>query len=764
MHRRGLTRPAEHERLGDHGVRYYDDPGAANEKLVGIQALCERLRNGEFETLLVIGGNPGYDAPADCRFAEAVKGVKNAVRLGQYRDETSLLCGWHLPMTHPFEQWGDTRLLDGTYALQQPLIQPLFGDEWLSAAEFLARLMGESATTGFELTRATFDELVGGGTKVWKTAVHRGLVEGSAGEPVDPPTYEDAGEMQTAVPEGFELALTSSSSVYDGRFANNGWLQEAPDFLTKLVWDNAALISPADAEKLGIEQGDGVTVTTPDGGGIDLAAYVLAGQANGSIGISLGYGRTAAGLVGGNIGIKRADALPIDVSEEDIIADGIGFNAYPLWRTAEPGATSFVVSGAKITKLTGGIDHELVSTQNHHAIDENGMKHMTNAVPMLVREATERQYGEHPKFASQMTHHPPLKSLWETRQYEGRSWGMAIDLSQCIGCNACVVACQAENNVPVVGKDQVKRGREMHWNRMDRYFTPNIKKEDTDDPVGYEVTDVRAWENPAVASQPMSCVHCENAPCEQVCPVAATVHSSEGLNSMVYNRCIGTRYCSNNCPYKVRRFNFLNYNKRYEGANKDLTGMVLNPEVTVRVRGVMEKCTYCVQRIQAATVPWDNEPHPEGERLPDGSIVPACEQVCPTGASAFGDLNDPDSKVRKLQEGGRAYAMLSEYNVRPRTIYLARVRNPHPTLEKSQAYYRELHVHDHHGHGDHHGEGYGDHHGEHGHGHDDHHHEGHGDGHGHGEHGHGDHGHGEKGNGEEGKHAAASRLLNVIAV
>ncbi|WP_171184188.1 TAT-variant-translocated molybdopterin oxidoreductase [Alienimonas chondri] len=712
------------EELGNHGVSYFAEADApANpDSVVGIQVLCERLRSGEFETLLVLGGNPAYDAPADCQFAEAVAKVKRSARLGLYRDETSLLCGWHIPMAHPLEQWGDVRLLGGTYAIQQPLIQPLF--DGVTSAEFLARLLGESAATGYELTRATFDSLVGSGTKGWKTAVHRGFVEDTAAEPVEASLSGDVPGLPDSAPEGFELVLTSSSSVHDGRFANNGWLQEAPDFLTKLVWDNAALISPRDAATLGVDQGDGVTITTPDGA-IDVPAYILAGQADGSIGLALGYGRTAAGVVGGNVGIKGGAFMDFD--EEDTLSDGVGFDAYPLWRTAESGATSQVIAGVKVSK--GSVDHELVTTQNHHAIDENGMEHMVKAVPMLVREATERQFGEHPTFADEMVHHPPLESLWESRKYEGRSWGMAIDLSQCTGCNACTVACQAENNVPVVGKDQVKRGREMHWLRMDRYFTPNTKPgpdEDSDDEVGYEVTDVAAWANPAVASQPLMCVHCENAPCEQVCPVAATVHTAEGLNSMVYNRCIGTRYCSNNCPYKVRRFNFLNYNKRYEGANKELTGMVLNPEVSVRVRGVMEKCTYCVQRIQHATIPVDNK----GEQLQDGAIQTACEQVCPTNAIVFGDLNDANSRVREGHENGRAYKLLSEYNTKPRTAYLARIRNPHPTLEKAEAYYRELHLHGHHG--DEHG---GDGHGAHGtddHGAGDHDHEGdetHGDDH-----------------------------------
>ena len=738
---------ALNDRLGNHGVTFLgeaDAPGENADRVVGIKALCERMRAGEFEAVLILGGNPVYDAPADCGLAAGLAKAKTTCRVGMYRDETSLACGWHVPAAHPLEQWGDVRLLDGTYAIQQPLIQPLFGG--VTAAEFLARLLGEPAATGYELTRATFDELVGGGTKAWKTAVHRGFAEGTAAEPVGATLSGDAGPTGDTVPDGFELVLTPSSSTHDGRFANNGWLQEAPDFLTKLVWDNAALISPVDAATLGIEQGDAVTLKTP-AGAVAAGAYVLAGQAEGSIGLALGYGRKAAGIVGGNVGIKEGAFMDFD--EDDTVP--VGVDAYPLRTTANP----FVIPGVTVTK--GGGDFELVTTQNHHAIDENGMEQMAAAVPLLVREATEAQYDENPDFADRMVHHPPLESLWESREYEGRSWGMAIDLTKCVGCNACTIACQAENNVPVVGKDQVKRGREMHWLRMDRYFTPNVPGGaeetlgDDDDSGAYGLTDPRAWANPAVASQPLMCVHCENAPCEQVCPVAATAHTEEGLNAMVYNRCIGTRYCSNNCPYKVRRFNFLNYNKRYEGASKALTGMVLNPEVSVRVRGVMEKCTYCVQRIQHATIPVDNDPSRE---LEDGAIQTACGQACPTNAIVFGDLNDPSSRVRELHESARAYKLLSEYNTKPRTAYLARIRNPHPLLERAAPYYRDLHLHEHHGdHG-----GHGEHGGER---HEDE------DGHPHGGHGHEEHDGvppKDDHHAEGSEHAAASRLLNVISV
>ena len=741
---------ALNESLGAVGqsVTFLEDGDADRpDGVTAIGELCEEMRSGAVETLLVLGGNPAYDAPADVKFAEALAKVKTTCRVAEYRDETSLLCGWHVPMAHPLESWGDVRTHDGSYAIQQPLIAPLFGG--VTAAEFLARAFSQPVTAGYELAKATFDEVVGGGESAWKTAVHKGFVEGTAAEPVEA-TVGNVGAVNAKVPDGFELVLTPSSSVHDGRFANNGWLQEAPDFLTKLVWDNAALISPLDADRLGIEQGDGVAITTPTGA-ITVPAYVMAGQADGSIGLALGYGRTAAGIVGGNVGIREGAFMDFD--EGDTVP--VGFDAYPLRTTEAPE----VIPGVRIAPAPA-FDHELVTTQNHHAIDEQGMEQMVERVPVLVREATQSQYAENPDFADRMVHHPPLESLWESREYTGRSWGMAVDLTKCVGCNACVVACQSENNVPVVGKDQVKRGREMHWLRMDRYLTPNVRDEDAveatpGEPNEYgaaEVTDPRAWANPAVASQPLMCIHCENAPCEQVCPVAATVHTAEGLNSMVYNRCIGTRYCSNNCPYKVRRFNFLNYNKRYEGADKQLTGMVLNPEVTVRVRGVMEKCTYCVQRIQQVTIPIDNDPDLE---LEDGMIQVACGQVCPTNAIVFGDLNDAGSEVRRLHQSGRAYKLLSEYNTKPRTAYLARIRNPHPALEPLAPYVRELHLVDHHGagHGDgHHGgaDGHSDDHDRRAEGFE-------GDG---VEKGHDAHGHDAHGD----AHAAASRLLNVISV
>ena len=752
---------ALNERLGATGLSFLEDGDADRPDGVGaIRELSREMAGGAVETLLILGGNPAYDAPADSGFAAALAKVKTACHVSEYRDETSLLCGWHVPAAHPLESWGDARLADGTVALAQPLIAPLHGG--LTHAEVLSRVFGLGAADAYEIVRETFEAVVGGGGEAFKKAVHLGFAEGTAAESVEvqarPPQADGSAVAPAA--DRYELVLCPSSSVHDGRFANLGWLQEAPDFLTKLVWDNAALISPADARHLGVGQGDAVTLTTRTGT-VEVPVYVLAGQARGSIGLALGYGRTAAGLVGGNVSLRE---LPFYMAGYDTAEDvvPVGFDAYPLFAGANPQ----LIPSVQVAK--GSLDHELVTTQNHHAIDEQGMEQMVERVPVLVREATERQWAENPRFADQMVHHPPLESLWKSREYTGHAWGMAIDLSKCVGCNACVVACQSENNVPVVGKDQVAKGREMHWLRMDRYFTPNVRDEDAiaagdatgpgDDAFGpygaQDVTDPGAWANPAVASQPLMCVHCENAPCEQVCPVAATVHSDEGINTMVYNRCIGTRYCSNNCPYKVRRFNFLNYNKNYDAANRELAGLVLNPEVTVRSRGVMEKCTYCTQRIQHVKIEAQNANRP----IEDGEIQVACGQACPTGAIVFGDLHDTGSEVLKLHDNGRAYKLLSELNVRPRTAYLARIRNAHPLLEKREAYYRELMLHAHHAedHGDGHDVGRGN--------LDDHDRperaEGfEGDGL-HGEHP-GDAGHGAGRDHGDG-HARASRLLNIL--
>jgi molybdopterin-containing oxidoreductase family iron-sulfur binding subunit len=420
-------------------------------------------------------------------------------------------------------------------------------------------------------------------------------------------------------PGALEVSVRRSRLLHDGRFANNAWLMETPDPVTKITWGNAACLAPEYAAELGLADGDHVRIVV-EGREAVLPAFALPGQARRTVTVWAGYGRKAAGRVG----------------------SGVGTDAYPLTTTS-----TWLTRDASVGKAPGHT--ELATTHNHHAIDEVGRKEVQRRMHELIRQADLEEYRKHPDFAKHAVHHPPLLSLWKEHEYEGRRWGMMIDLSSCTGCSACVVACQSENNVPVVGKDEVLRGREMHWLRVDRYF-------------GGDPAD------PEVAFQPVPCMQCENAPCEQVCPVAATVHSSEGLNDMVYNRCVGTRYCSNNCPYKVRRFNWFKNHRDLTQVQK----MVMNPDVTVRGRGVMEKCTYCVQRISTARITAKNEERP----IADGEIVPACAQACPANAIVFGDLADPASRVAKLAKSQRAYGILEELNVKPRTRYLARLKNP----------------------------------------------------------------------------------------
>ncbi|MGC1272484.1 MAG: TAT-variant-translocated molybdopterin oxidoreductase [Planctomycetaceae bacterium] len=663
-----------------------------------IAELAEDMRSGTAQALLVLGGNPAYDTPGDVRFAEAMEMVANTIHLSGYQNETSRLCDWYLPATHDLEQWGDGRSYDGTLSLQQPLIAPLHDGK--SECELLSLLLDEEPKVGEQIVRETFAEIAGGEEQAWKKALHDGFVAESAFETVEASPQEagdDGGSEAASLGENeYELVFCESEQVYDGRFANNSWLQEAPAYLSKITWDNAALLSATDAERLGVKIQDVVRLTLGEES-VELPVYVLPGQAIGSIGVALGYGRTAAGLIGGFVDSG---------GEGSRQAPTVGADVYPLRTT---GAMEFA-TGVKV-EPTGKV-FALATTQNHHAIDTLGQQEIEQRIPLLVREGTQDTFRDHPDFAQHTVHHPPLESLWESPDYaKEHAWGMAIDLTKCIGCNACVVACQSENNVPVVGKEQVLAGREMHWLRIDRYFRGDPKAEGSGK--GGVVT----------VGQPVLCMHCEHAPCEQVCPVAAAVHDHEGLNLMVYNRCVGTRYCNNNCPYKVRRFNFFNYekmpvNKKYLGLTvlqpgtepepekreetqdktQALARMVYNPEVTVRSRGVMEKCTYCTQRIQAGKIESRNESIREGKpstHVPDGKIKTACQQTCPTDAIVFGDLLDGESRVSKLhfapkakgtKSHPRAYAMLSELNVRPRTAYLARIRNPHPLLADSEPY------------------------------------------------------------------------------
>ena len=604
-----------------------------------IRSLTQRMRDGGVDTLLILGGNPVYDAPADLQFPEALPKVKHAVHLSLYEDETSAQCEWHLPATHPFEAWGDARAYDGTVCISQPLVEPLTGGR--SAIEVIAMLLGESDEAQ-AIVRRSLGESLGTSLddKAWRRLLHDGFLADSAVPFVTPELQSKDAPISTSgvSSDDLEIVFCVSPNVYDGRFANNGWLQETPGFLTKLTWDNAAILSQQTADELGVEHGTLVKLEL-GGKAVEIPAFKLPGQAAGSIGVALGYGRTAAGHVGG--------------SESDGV-ESVGVDVGVV-RTSE--AMHFPTG---VTVTPTGKKYSLATTQNHHAIDKVGLEETARRVRRLGELVRERTLEEHKEPAGShhdSGHHPPLESLWEEPSYEGHAWGMTIDLNSCIGCNACMVACQAESNVPIVGKDQVARGREMHWIRVARYFRGDV-------------------DDPEAVHQPLTCHHCENAPCEQVCPVAATVHSQEGLNDMVYNRCVGTRYCANNCPYKVRRFNFFNNTKDLSEPGRELVQLAVNPEVTVRSRGVMEKCTYCVQRIQNAKIGARNE----GRPIRDGEVQTACQQVCPTQAIQFGDLNQKTSRVAREQASERAYGLLEELNIKPRTKYLERIRNPHPAL------------------------------------------------------------------------------------
>jgi molybdopterin-containing oxidoreductase family iron-sulfur binding subunit len=635
--------------LGNVGqtVTYLVEPEGVSGGAAELAALVADMQGGKVETLLILGGNPAYNAPADVDFAAALGKVKNTIRLGLYEDETSKLAQWYLPQAHYLETWGDARAFDGSVRLAQPLIAPLRGGK--SSVEVLAGLLGEAKTDGRDIVQATH----GLKDKEWRKAVH----DGRFGEPskaaevklrplAEVKLSPSALAGSDAENGALEVVFEASPSVFDGRYGNNGWLQELPHPLSKLAWGNAALVAPETADALGLKDGHLVKVTL-DGRSIELPLMHTPGQAPGTVGLTLGYGREVAGKVGG---------LRIDPTIEVV-----GSNTYELY-SAKQGA---IAVGGSLA--AAGPRQELAITQDLYAIDAVGKAGIAKREDELIREATYEEYKHHPGVIKHKVHHPPLLSLWQPPvSYDGHKWGMTIDLNKCTGCAGCIVACQAENNIPVVGKSEVKRGREMTWLRVERYYKGDRKAA-------------------SVRQQPVLCQQCENAPCEQVCPVGATMHSHEGLNDMVYNRCIGTRYCSNNCPYKVRRFNYRNYNMDTIGMTPftgtddpkaKLKSMVFNPDVTVRSRGVMEKCTFCVQRIQNVKIKAKNAKRP----VKDGEIKTACEQACPTGAIVFGDLNDKTSKVAAGQRVPRAYELLQELNNRPRVNYLARISNPHPEL------------------------------------------------------------------------------------
>ncbi len=608
------------------------------DQVASLRELVKDMEAGQVSVLVILGGNPVYTAPADFRFADHLSKVAFRVRLGLYEDETSALCHWHVPEAHYLESWSDARAYDGTITIMQPVIVPLYGGK--SPHELLSAIAGQPGRSGYDIVhdywkkqnRSADFELF------WRTALNDGIVAETALAPkpvtLKPVTsYGSSGsEVSSSKPEhrsSLEILFRSDPTIFDGRFANNGWLQETPKPLTRLTWDNAILLSPATAKRLGVGRSIGTTggehgtiyadvvELQYQGRSIRGPAWILPGQADDCVTVHLGHGRTRAGRVGNQT----------------------GFDAYAL-RTS---AALWNASGLEMRKT--GDTYPLACTQFHSLMEG---RH-------LLRAGTLDEYRKNPNFV-RATDEEPAPSLYPAVKYAGYAWGMAIDINACIGCNACVVACEAENNSPVVGKSEVMRGREMHWIRIDTYHKGDPK-------------------NPEMYFQPVPCMHCENAPCELVCPVGATNHSDEGLNDMVYNRCVGTRYCSNNCPYKVRRFNFFQY------ADFETPSLKLlhNPNVTVRSRGVMEKCTYCVQRINIAKINAEKE----DRTVHDGEIVTACQQTCPTQAIVFGDINDPKSQVSKIKSGSLNYTLLDELNTRPRTSYQARLRNPNPEIEKA---------------------------------------------------------------------------------
>ena len=606
------------------------------DQLASLRTLVADMNAGTVDLLVIVSGNPVFTAPADLGFADAMGKVPLRVHLSLYDDETSALCHWHIPESHFLESWSDARGFDGTASIVQPLIAPLYDSR--SAHELLATMSDRPERPAYDLVRDFWSKgrITPAFDVAWRRWVHDGVIPDTAFAPkpvsVAPGFGSTVARATTPAPAaGFEVSFRNDPSILDGRFANNGWLQELPKPITRLTWDNAVFVSPATADRLNavgtpaMRGGEHGQIISPvvelryRGRVVKGALFAVAGHPDDCATVHLGYGRTRAGHVGSHT----------------------GFNAN-LLRASD--AMSF---GRGLDIVKTGETYSLACTQYHHLMEGRGQ------VRAVTRDAFVRDPQSVKEGPGLETPPPRLLTLYPDYPYEGYKWGMAIDVNACIGCNACVVGCQAENNIPVVGKEQVLLGREMHWLRIDTYYRGPM-------------------DNPETYFQPVPCMQCENAPCEVVCPVGATVHSDEGLNDMVYNRCVGTRYCSNNCPYKVRRFNFL----LYQDWSTPSLKLGRNPDVSVRSRGVMEKCTYCVQRINAAKI----DAEKQDRRVTDGDIKTACQQACPANAIVFGDLNDPKSRVAQLQQDVRNYALLAELNTRPRTTYLAALRNVNPEL------------------------------------------------------------------------------------
>jgi molybdopterin-containing oxidoreductase family iron-sulfur binding subunit len=611
------------------------------DQVTDLKALVADLNAGKVDWLVILNANPIYSAPADLEFTAAFDKAKTVAHLGSHVDETGQISHWHIPSAHFLESWSDARAYDETVSIVQPMIDPLYGGK--TAHHIFQALLDEPGLSPYEAVRETWKPVIKGDFEAgWRKALHQGWIDYTTYESLGGTTK--VGPLPSRIPapsskDALEIIFRPDPNIYDGRWSNVGWLQELPKPVTNLSWDNAALVSGATLTKLGLEEDDIVELTV-QGRKVNAPVIVAPGHPDNSVTVHLGYGRQFAGRVG----------------------SGAGFNAYLIRTSDAPFYTTGSIKkldgkwGVAVTKshiqdhrpkLFGGQGNGNNSLEADEAINERG----------IIRYATLAEYKANPGFANEGESRPKTdKSLtifpnWE---YKDNAWGMSIDMNSCTGCNACIVSCYAENNIAVVGKQQVRIGRNMQWLRIDTYFEGDLAA-------------------PRAHFQPMACQHCENAPCEQVCPVGATVHTPEGLNAMVYNRCVGTRYCSNNCPYKVRRYNFL----LYSDFETESLKLLRNPDVTVRSRGVMEKCSYCVQRISAAKIEADKENRP----VRDGEIVTACQQACPASAISFGNLNDKQSKIAKLQADERSYQVLADLNTRPRTKYVAAVFNPNQELE-----------------------------------------------------------------------------------